>query len=843
MPVFESIWVKILCLAAASAVLFSGMPSMAFAQDSDEKLDPQQVVDMPVPSEINDQLSDFFVQSSNLVGSGNSRAGAQLFHIDVLRIFSELAVELNPESLPAWQLYLQTYGLVDPDAEGTDAAKSEAFKAISRLDPGDEVIRLQRLLFLIGQKQTEEERVRNYEVLLKPASIEIIGTKVAARLAFSLAQLLYRTGDIEGYLKHLARAIELDPYFPDATIQAAGYIDASDPEAKVELLIAALIANPLEAIFAAEIGALALDVGDFRSAARMIGLARSSVQAQGQDLSDYALLQARSLWGAGRLEEAERVLSQLDLWMKKTVQREAKAEEPSITDAELQDLPVPLDSSLALLQSVMLLESGDKQKHRTFVDETLVAYVLSLESDALDYSNDPQAMAARSESLLEMIAFAAWQGEDVEVIGLLVDELSELVELSDAQVVMYEGWKEIALGQYDSALDILGSIKEEDRDVLVLLGLSLANERLGNIKSSARLWLQIVDDSPGSLIGIWARNRLESALETKVPRTEQANRLSALISGIPSAVDRILLNRERAYSMLIEPVADPIGPFAPFRYRLTVRNRSGIPLAIGPNAPLHGQVAFLPNYTVVGMRGGIETTNVVESIGRKFSIEPSEVLEFDVNLSTSQLGRALNSARLKGANVGLRIISNFDYNLAASKVVPGLFSSVATSSLLRVDGVPMGKPWRRDALSSARRLDGFQSLKDLALLLAAARASLDADDAETPEMVDFRDQVLDLYTVIYSNSKEPVRAWLASVLPGGLDYGEFDIINTMIVLDDAPLVVAVTLVDKVWGVNSETESKNYISGVMGRRTDRLGALASGLSSIIQIDESRDALEP
>ena len=114
-------------------------------------------------------------------------------------------------------------------------------------------------------------------MFLDPANEKVIGTQVSARLALQLAQLLYRTGDTEGYLTNLSLAVELDPFFPDATSELAGYLKTTDPEAQVELLIAALIANPLEAIFAAQIGAQALDAGDFSSAARMIGLARSSI--------------------------------------------------------------------------------------------------------------------------------------------------------------------------------------------------------------------------------------------------------------------------------------------------------------------------------------------------------------------------------------------------------------------------------------------------------------------------------------------------------------------------------------------------------------------------------------
>ena len=569
----------------------------------------------------------------------------------------------------------------------------------------------------------------------------------------------------------------------------------------------------------------------------MIKLARSSLQSRGMDLSEFALLQAQSLWGAGRLEEAKRVLSQLSLWEKKTMQREAKSADPLLTDIELQQLEAPLNASMALLQSVMLMESGDKQKHRAFVDETLVALVLSLDSNAID-PTDPQQVSARSQELVEMIGFAAWQGEDVAIMESLIDELSQYVVLTDAMKSIYEGWMEYASGRYMAALTSFEKIAEEDQDTLTLLGMSLANERLGNKKDAARLWLKIVGKSPGDLIGIWARNQLEATLNTTIPRTEQANRISALISAIPDAVDRVLLNKERTYYMGVKPVVDPVGPFEALRYRLTLRNKSGIPLSTGPNGYLSGLVAVLPTYTVSGMQGDIPNENLVESINRQFSIEPSEVLEFEFNISNSQIGQSLSSEVLKGANVGLRVITNFEYNPQASKPVAGLFSNVATSELLRVNGVPNGKPWRRDALASAQRFDGFQSLKDLALLLFAASDSSTQEGADSAEMEAFREAVLDLYTQVYAEAPEMVRAWLASVMPGALEASpKFATINTLVVLDDAPLVVAVTLVKKIWGKAEEREVRSYLSSTIGKRTGRVQKLAQSLADMVANDES------
>ena len=156
MSVFELIWVKMICRVAVSAVLALSMSSTAFSQDTDpdtaQPLTAERVSGMEIPPEIENSLSDFFVRASNLAASGSSRLAMRLFHISVLDIFSELAVELDPDSLAAWQLRLQTLSLMDSDAEGADASKLKAFEEITRLDPDDEVIRLRRLLYLIERK-------------------------------------------------------------------------------------------------------------------------------------------------------------------------------------------------------------------------------------------------------------------------------------------------------------------------------------------------------------------------------------------------------------------------------------------------------------------------------------------------------------------------------------------------------------------------------------------------------------------------------------------------------------------------------------------------------------------
>ena len=156
------------------------------------------------------------------------------------------------------------------DSPEIKAAERRSLEASTRLDPSDAVMLLRRLLSTSEANQTAEEKVAAYETLLEPASIEVLGDALAARLAFSLAQLWSRIGDFNEFAVRLAQAVELDPHYPAATAMAAGYFAVpEDPFSEVELLVVALMANPLDLGFASRLGLISLEEGAYQSALRV----------------------------------------------------------------------------------------------------------------------------------------------------------------------------------------------------------------------------------------------------------------------------------------------------------------------------------------------------------------------------------------------------------------------------------------------------------------------------------------------------------------------------------------------------------------------------------------------
>ena len=55
-------------------------------------------------------------------------------------------------------------------------------------------------------------------------------------------------------------------------------------------------------------------------------------------------------------------------------------------------------------------------------------------------------------------------------------------------------------------------------------------------------------------------------------------------------------------------------------------------------------------------------------------------------------------------------------------------------------------------------------------------------------------------------------------------------------------MVAVTLVNKIWGIADEREARSYLSSTIGKRTGRVQKLAQCLSDMVANDESMKSSE-
>ncbi|MDI9404107.1 MAG: hypothetical protein QM516_09565, partial [Limnohabitans sp.] len=148
----------------------------------------------------NDRLARAFAQRAR---SMLQREYVFLGMLESGQAMIEQAVTLSPDNPFIWRVALD-FGVTMEDGDAEAAALvRRALARLTQLDPDDEVIRLRRLLALVEQKQTVEERSATLSALLTQSSIAKIGPSVAARLAFDFALLLRRAGDQEGFEREL----------------------------------------------------------------------------------------------------------------------------------------------------------------------------------------------------------------------------------------------------------------------------------------------------------------------------------------------------------------------------------------------------------------------------------------------------------------------------------------------------------------------------------------------------------------------------------------------------------------------------------------------------------------
>lgn len=774
-------------------------------------------------------LSAFFIRSSKRV---MRRVEPELIHINLSLDFATISTAMDPNRREAWQQLLDMSSIADPDDERVNLLKGRALQELSRIDPADEVIRLRRLLWIVEQQPTVEGRLRVFEKLLEPDSIKKIGDRTASRLALDMAQLMYRSGDIEGYATRLAEAVDLDPASPRATATAAGYFGSyDDPITKVELLIAALIADPVVVGFATEIGSIALANGAYDGAARMLDLARMSARSSNIDSNDLAAKQALALWGQRKNTEAIEVIDARLSVLDQIVRDMANDQRTSPDPVEVARMRAPIPPSLAILKAAILSQSVDRKEYRDFVAQALSEFQAYAETELASEDIPEEAVF---ELLFQAAVFAAWQGEDAVALDMLLEAASDQVALSESMQQRFKAWKQIALGNNQVAIEILDALP--DLDPLSRLAKSIALKRVGDVKAAATIWLDLARTRGGSNIGLWCRGELEKTLSTQLPTSQLARDINQLIGEIPVTIDRLLLGRDQAYSFRLQPVDVQVEPFEPILYRIDITNMSGLPLSISSEGPLRPTVALAASITRSNQFGTNTFPWIIFPIDRLLAIDPRESLEIVLDVYAFPVGEAAFSMPDSGLTLGMRGVTNFDS--IGRAIIPGRLGEKAGARLLRVDGVTADAQWRRDAINSVARLDGVQSIYDLQLMLHTA--TLIGEQA-TGARAGYRDLVIELYTSIYPVLPSAVRAWLLASSPedeGGVP--GMDKVYAMFDADRDALVMRAMLARLTWDVGTAGSIHPYFELAMGSEDPLIVDLGTRLKRLWEIAEEDQA---
>lgn len=718
------------CLVA-SMVLASGAASPCLAQFDTDKA-----------------LAALLARRANQIVSVDPLTAAA---IDVARHLYDLAMELDPLDTELRRNALNLARLSDDDA-----ARRRLVESMVAAEPEDDVLRLERINDVLERYQTAESLSAAYDRLLEPATVSSLGSAVGSRIALDAAILRQRMEDPLGFADRLSQASALDPSNKAAAATAAGYfrMRIDDPFAQGELLVNLLLADPTDVVSQAAVARHLLEHGAYRGAARLHRLVAETFRtARRFPPDDLVADLALSQWASGDALAARTTIRTRQLELNALARARAAQERPDMSIEERGAVTTPLSLLLATVQMAMRDVAGEEPDVER----------LRLLRQQLENSTrlpEPPSAEARAEATLELAWLMLWLGRDAEAATALLQQAEALQPLNDAAKARFAGWIALRRGDAASAIEQLTPLAESDLAAAAGLGLALhaAQDDMGAMRHLA----SVAARSPGSVLGVWARRRLESIMAAPVAPSDLAAALERLAMSIPTVIDRLPTEPGRIVSLRIEPVETHILSYEPVRARITLTNTAPFALGIGADAPIKPTLIIEPRLFVAGANLPDPSPVIVE-VSRRLRLAPRESISFVVDLSQTSLGDALAGLAIQGAGVELRATLNYML-LENNAIAPGILGVTARPAPLRVEGVRITPEWLDDALASIAEPDSPQDVVRMALLAECVASPF----ARTNDAVTARaDRIVEELAKSFVKLDSTAQAWVLGVLPRG----------------------------------------------------------------------------
>ena len=675
----------------------------------------------------------------------------EVIFLGVLRnsqVLMKSALELAPDNPFIWRLALDLAAMLEDGDASADTWFSDGLAKLSKLEPDDEVLRLRRVMDAIDERQTAEARVEASKAMLTPAAIAQLGRRVAARVAFDLAALSRRTGDGQAFEKYLLFALELDPFFPEATETAAGYFRMNAPTVvdEVHAMRDATLANPSRSTVALGLAELCLQQGAYRAAASILDIAYRMQQTRGPDedvdalLSDFII----ALWGTGRINNAFSYARQRTEQLDNALLQEIEKQGMATSAAERATVHLPPTPTLATTIAALSTAVDAKPSpivvaNAAFAFDTMIAQVkkrnsapqlaasLALDSAFVQLwlgwsvakSMDAMAKQAAEKPADESVSKQSAEQSDkqsdksVEKAQSLIAAAVAFEPLTDETRARFDGWIALRTRDAAKAKAILAPIAAND--LASKLGLALACDDLGETKEAARLLLEIARATPSTAVGLWSRSRLYQligATPVILPQAEEIETAAELPRGF------LKLMNDGSASMLLRVTPREIEarPWDPLIFDIELTNRSAWPLSIGPDGPIKDSTTITASLNVPGEMPRPPQI-VLVSIDQKFVIDPGETLKIPVDISVTDASAALREDALSGAFISLHSIIN--WRTTSVGFEPSPYGIEVESPVVHVSGERVTREWVERVLTQLRDLNQVPNPENIALIASA----------------------------------------------------------------------------------------------------------------------------
>lgn len=697
--------------------------------------------------------------------------------VDGAVVLVRRAAALDPDNLEVWRTLLRLADLSD-----REELRLEALQRILKIDPRDEAARLLLVLASIDREQTFEGRVAAFERTLAPQSRSGLGDVVASRVAEEYAVLLQRNDD-ERWTRWMTEAVSLDPCNRSAVALAAGYFPTSaDPYGAAELFTALLLADPVEVTASAptSLASLLLEHGAYRGAARFYKLALRIRGVAGQALSGGLLAdRAVALWGMGDAEAALAMITSHQNDLDARLRVKVANDNPAMNSLELARLPpAPLAATLAAVRAAITTGS----KAAAALRGAIAAAVAEIEAMRAEKPPDPVAIGER---YLQLAFVILWLGGDPQEASGFVDAARAVLpgsRLDPVAQARFDGWIALRRGDVLRALELLDPVAAQDP--AARLGLAMAQLERGRAGNAARNLWEIALEQPGSLMGVWARQRLSEILGQKVPPSEMGLRLEKLAASVPPGFDRYADEPTLALTMRLLPTRTTYGPYEPITVNLEITNQTQVRLAVDKGGPIRPYIVVVSTARISGRPRLGTVRPTIASIEGRLHLEPGERLVVPLDLRRSELEKVLDALPLPGAVVTVRALLNIAAG-PAGNVQPSLLGSEVESQPIRVDGVRVTQAWLHQALTAIAEPDSPSDLEVMALLGHFVAGDQLEGANVGPEFQRFQADTAAALAASFAKLDPVSRAWLLGVMPRS---PRFEALRVMARRDEDPLV-------------------------------------------------------
>ncbi len=692
--------------------------------------------------------------------------------LDSAMMLVDEATSLAPDNPFIWRLALDLAATMEDGDPRAEALLTTALARLSDLEPWNDVMRFRRLAEAVARKQTAEERIAAYGVLLSDDNVERIGAPVAARLTFDLAILLRRTGDLDGFQRELVRAIDLDPAFPEATELAAGFFaaNAPSPVEAARAMRLALLANPTREPAATGLAELCMAQGAYGPAAQILEI---EAVLQETDLADAAYdgLVAQlvlATWGAGDPTRAIQLAQRRQETLNATLVASVERQGTQLSTEDRRRIVLPVDS--VLTTAVAAAASGAGRADAPAAVSNAAASA-KFEIDALERAAGELAPADEdgrrdsqrriAEIALQGAMVQVWLGGDLELARTWFDRADGIEPIADDARRRFDGWIAARKGELAEARTLLGALPADD--LLARLGVAVVDEADGQRQAAARGYLEVARAMPSSAVGLWSRARLEALLGTRVDVVEGAGAV-AEAAALPPDFVALLRDGKSKLLLRLRPEHLDARPWDPFVFSVELTNRSAWPLSVTAQGPVADTMTITSTVNIPGRRPSLPPFAIVGFEGL-FAIPPGGTLVVPVDLSLTDASLALREDPIAGAFLSAHAIIN--WTTTTMGLEPGALGVEVESDVVHIMGQRVTADWVRETVE---RLSDTTRAPDPELVVLLSYALVRAKDPASGLADDVRtalEATPDLITDATRRLWPEARAWVVFAAPRG----------------------------------------------------------------------------